>query len=260
MDNIYELRRDAFVRQWCEKRKLGGFGELSVELLPPAEYESFRSRMAESAELLLPNEQGSVIEKVFAPPLLVRRQWLLKAVRNAYLAGTRQLITINSGLDSFGLLAGMLFPQLKVIEFEQADVCREKRERLGSSGVSIGENYELCPAAPDWEKNLAASELFAPSSIAVVSLLGYGDETPEVSTARRLAEYLPVGSSFCFTLSEPKRTPRKPETQLLYSLAFAEGGLEIYLDDNAADFARTAEPKVDFSDTALRLLLAVKQK
>jgi methyltransferase (TIGR00027 family) len=112
---------------------------------------------------------------------------LATAVRN----GTRQLVVLGAGLDTFAYRNP--WPQLRVFEVDHPDTQALKRERLAAAGIAVPESLTYVPL--DFEREALAGRLAAEESafflwlgvVPYLSRAGY-DETLSLIAATARAE------------------------------------------------------------------------
>jgi methyltransferase (TIGR00027 family) len=87
--------------------------------------------------------------------IAARTAFAERALARAYRAGTRQLVVLGAGLDTFGYRSP--YPGLRVFEVDHPDTQMWKRERLATAGIPVPETLTYVPV--DFERESLTGRL-----------------------------------------------------------------------------------------------------
>ncbi|AUG76057.1 methyltransferase [Kitasatospora sp. MMS16-BH015] len=154
--------------------------------------------------------------------IAARTRFAEETVATAHTAGTRQLVVLGAGLDTFGYR--QTHPGLRVFEVDHPATQEWKRQRLAEAGIAVPDSLHHVPV--DFERDSLLGQLtaagFEPSRPAVFSWLGvvpYLTREAVLDTLRLIGG-LPGGAQLLFDYSEPPES-RSPEGRAAYERSAA---------------------------------------
>jgi methyltransferase (TIGR00027 family) len=162
---------------------------------------------------ILGEDQGSLdLEAAQAPQqrgmrlfIAARARFADSAVAAAYARGTRQLVVLGAGLDTFAYRNP--HEALRVFEVDHPATQGWKRQRLAETGIAVPQSLAFAPA--DFERvslgeglDAAGFDATAPAIFTWLGVVPYLTEPAVFATLGFIAG-LPEGSEVVFTYSDP---------------------------------------------------------
>jgi methyltransferase (TIGR00027 family) len=139
--------------------------------------------------------------------IAVRTRFAEDALARAVEAGTRQVVVLGAGLDTFALRHPYASLGLRVYEVDQPATQAWKRERLASAGLTAPDSLTFVPV--DFEREALSQRLaaagFDPTRPAFVTWLGvvpYLSTAAVLGTLRYVASF-PAGTHVVFDYADP---------------------------------------------------------
>lgn len=162
--------------------------------------------------------------------LLLRKRFLLDAVREAVGHGVRQVVVLGAGLDPLGLLIAREFPEVRTFEIDHPDTQAIKRGVLLQRNALLP-GLTLIPADLS-ERSLAAAlhpdtgyRASEPSVVVAEGLLMYLTEEAVDDLCAQLRLQMPEGSWFLFSVVD-RDALADPESGVARTARFLESTAE----------------------------------
>lgn len=150
------------------------------KLLTGEEYENICENLASGVSFFLPGFTGSKTEALrliadgkLAPPVLLRSVFSEKALDNAVMLGTKQVVSFASGYDTYPFRTE--YEKLTVFELDLPDMIRDKLERVKRAGLKerCKTEYIGCDLSKDSLSGLLFGAGFDREALTFGSLLGF---------------------------------------------------------------------------------------
>ena len=142
---------------------------LAKALLTPMEYAVVQEYILSGAKFfdpeLDPAKQGQkallrkLVNTHIAPSPLCRAAYTEQALKNALLTGTRQVVILGAGLDTFAFRETEVLSKYRVFEVDYPLTQEDKEERIARAGWTIPDNLAFVPV--DFTKDSLTERLIA---------------------------------------------------------------------------------------------------
>ena len=120
---------------------------VAEKLFAPGEYRQLCQYLLDGVEALLPGGRGAyatdeealraLVYEQFAPTPLARQRFCEDALQTAVRTGTRQVVILGAGLDTFALREPDFAAQHPVFEVDHPNTQADKRQRIARAGLAV---------------------------------------------------------------------------------------------------------------------------
>lgn len=200
-------------------------------LLTDEEYDKISGYLTSGISFFAPGFTGTktealrlIADRQLAPPVLIRSAFAKKALDNAVMLGTKQVVSFASGYDSLPFTTE--HEKLTVFELDLPEMIRDKLERVKRAVLKerCKTEYIGCDFSRDDPAVLLPEAGFAPEALSFGSLLGFIYYLEKSDFKRLLGEISSLwceGSALVFDYPTAENSTESEQTR-----ALAEGADE----------------------------------
>lgn len=198
------------------------------DLFTDKEYTSIAANWEQGKGFFSAADLSEVVNTHLAPTPICRSAYSEQSIETAVRVGTKQIVIIGSGLDTFAYRN--TFPHdIKIFELDHASTLEDKRNRIQRAGWSVPQNLRMIPIdlSKDSLNTSLLAEGFDSSVKSFLSWLGvsyYLSRESIESILRSIAEVASEGSSLVFDYADDRLfTAEEDRVRKMFSLAIAAG-------------------------------------